>query len=74
MISLDNPKDYVYILELYIIDTFCRVNSEEKYSEHNQTEAEILQGNVLGPVLHLLFIYDISEIDKIVTLRSTLHY
>ena len=55
-------KQYAEILESYLTERFFRIKQVDAYSELKEIKAEVLQGSVLGPVLHLLYASDLPKL------------
>jgi hypothetical protein len=56
------PKQYCQILESYISGRLFRIKKGSKYSKLKDIKEGDPQGSVLGPVLYLLYTYDVSQI------------
>lgn len=61
------PKHYYHILKSYLSDRFFRVKQEDDYSDLKPIKAGVPQGSVLGPILYLLFTYDLPNNQNCVT-------
>lgn len=55
------PKQHCQLIESFISERMFWVRQEDEYSELRHIEAGVPQGSVLGPILYLLFTYDIPE-------------
>jgi hypothetical protein len=53
------PDHFYLLLKSYLTSQHFRVRHEDSYSELNLIKAGVPQGNVLGPVLYLLYINDV---------------
>jgi retron-type reverse transcriptase len=57
-------KQYAKILESYLAERFFRVKQGDAYSELKEIKAGVAQGSVLGPVLYLLYVSDLPELEN----------
>lgn len=55
------PINYCQILESYLKNRYFRVKITNQYSNIRQIRAGVPQGSILGPVLYLLYTYDIPN-------------
>jgi retron-type reverse transcriptase len=55
------PKQYCKILESYISGRLFKIKQGRKYSNLKEIKAGVPQGSVLGPVLYLLYTYDVPQ-------------
>lgn len=58
------PKQITEILQSYIWERFCRMKYEEAYSEMKQIKVEVSGGSVLGPVVYLLYTFDVPRLEN----------
>jgi hypothetical protein len=61
------PRQSTQILQSYITRRVFRVKQEEAYSTIKEIKAGVPQGSVLGPILYLLYTWDIPQIEDITT-------
>lgn len=53
------PKQYCQMLASYLSDRFFRVKQEDEYSNLYPINSGVPQGSILGPILYLLYTYDL---------------
>lgn len=58
------PKQYTDIIKSYLTDRHFRIKQDDAYSDLKEIKAGVPQGSVLGPVLYLLYTYDLPELDN----------
>jgi hypothetical protein len=65
------PRQFTQILESYITGRMFRVKQEEVCSTIKEIKAGVLQGSVMGPILYLLYTWDIPQEEDIATATFT---
>lgn len=58
-INLLLPRQYCQMLESYLLDRYFRVKQDDDYSNLYHINSGVPQGSILGPILYLLYTYDI---------------
>jgi hypothetical protein len=58
------PHAYYRILESYLIDKLFQIKFKNEITIFRKTEAGILQGSVLGPILYLMYTSDLPTSDN----------
>lgn len=53
------PKPYVEVIKSYLEDRYFRVKLEDAYSRIKEINTGVPQGSILGPILYLLYTYDV---------------
>ena len=53
------PSSYCDLLESYLTDRFFRVKQDDVYSNLQIIQSGVPQGSILGPILYLLYTYDL---------------
>ena len=56
------PAQYFEILQSYISERYFRIKLENAYSELKEIKAGVPQGSVLGPLLYLIYTYDLPKL------------
>jgi hypothetical protein len=55
------PTEYSQILKSYLSDRYFRVKQKDEYSGFKPIKAAVPKGNVLGPVLYLIYTSDLPQ-------------
>lgn len=60
-ISTFMPHNYCKLLESYLKNRYFRIKYEGEYSDLKEIKAGVPQGSILGPMLYLIFTYDLPN-------------